>query len=195
MKPHELKAQIIQRQLLHIENWFTEHKAQWIEGPSKGPSVLKWEKPDSNTYGVNYIFFERSLSIVGDIGDAIYEFSANISPKTFTNDFHYFQTKLRASGDKKEWHEELAKAVIREEAKANPKYNSEILEGLEFTESPGEWMQFLEGFPAYFEDDLAAYDEIGLMEPIRHRAYLIGLKKAAKQLWPTSEKSQTADIQ
>lgn len=183
MSVQEIKERNIKTQLAHISEWFKTHKAQWLEGPKDGASVLKWERPDSNIYSVNYIFLDRSLAIVGDIGDAVYEFSSPIGPKNFTTDFHYFQTKLRASGDTKEWNVEIAKASLEAEAQEYPNYAKDILEGLEHIENLFTWQQFLLDAPAFFTDDLTSYYEIGSVETIRHRAYLVGINEAAKQLW------------
>lgn len=77
--------------------WFKDHRAQCL-AVTTDFRVIEWRNPQSWVYGVRFIMHRRWLVVVGDIGEAVYEWSEDISPEFLRGlDFDYFRSKCRAS--------------------------------------------------------------------------------------------------
>lgn len=106
--------------------WFKEHQAQLLLGAKPIPCcerdhnhdgncdrhpngkiiqtlsipaiIIGWQNPSSWIYGCRFIIHRRWLTVVGDIGEAVYEWSENLTLEFLSGlDFGYFQSKCRAS--------------------------------------------------------------------------------------------------
>lgn len=92
------------------DEWFKNHKANVIIGPvtTNAALIIGWQNPESWNYGCRFILHRRWLIVVGDIGEAVYEWGQDITLAWLAKlDFDYFWHKCRASedGTKFEMHE------------------------------------------------------------------------------------------
>ncbi len=75
------------------DEWFKDHYAAELS-----PGIFEFRKPGTWTYGMRFIIHSRWLAVLGDIGEATYEWSETITPDFLRNlDFDYFRSKCRAS--------------------------------------------------------------------------------------------------
>lgn len=86
------------------EQWFKEHRAMRVvhnnaELHNEGAcSVINWQNPKSWNYGCRFIIHRRWLCVVGDIGEATFEWSEDLTLEFLGSlDFGYFHSKCRAS--------------------------------------------------------------------------------------------------
>ncbi len=88
------------------KEWFKEHKANQIGGPGMFPDciLINWQKPGTWTYGCRYILHRRWLIVVGDIGEAVFEWSQDLTPDFLLSiNFDYFMGKCQASPSGKDF--------------------------------------------------------------------------------------------
>lgn len=68
--------------------------------------VIEWRKPGTWTYGMRFIIHRQWLCVVGDVGEATYQWSEDISLAFLAGlDFHYFRSKCQASPGGRKWDE------------------------------------------------------------------------------------------
>lgn len=84
------------------EEWFKDHKAALLLGqatlPWAGTTIIEWKKPASWNYGCRFIIHSQWLTVVGDIGEAVYQWGQTIDlPFLASLNFDYFMGKCRAS--------------------------------------------------------------------------------------------------
>lgn len=83
------------------KEWFKEHKAELAYLASdlaNGIKLINWQNPKSWNYGCRFIVHRRWLCVVGDIGEATFEWSSDITLEFLAQiDFGYFLSKCRAS--------------------------------------------------------------------------------------------------
>jgi hypothetical protein len=85
------------------EEWFKEHRATFVcdnpvEEPVKFITVINWQNPASWNYGCRFIIHRRWLCVVGDIGEAVYEWGQDLTLEFLAQiDFGYFHSKCQAS--------------------------------------------------------------------------------------------------
>jgi len=74
--------------------------------------VLRWANPESWNYGCHFIIHRRWLTVVGDIGEAVYEWSSDLTLNFLAGiDFGYFYGKCVSSPagrEFKNWDEMVA---------------------------------------------------------------------------------------
>lgn len=104
------------------EEWFKAHEARLILGPPKGDmlvTMIEWRNPKSWNYGCRFIIHSQWLCVVGDMGEATYQWGENITMKFLGSlNFDYFMGKCRASPDGKRfkvWCADAALAKIQVE--------------------------------------------------------------------------------
>ena len=82
-------------------DWFKTHVAKFDETTfSDGTKILRldWRRPGEVWYWVRYIISGRFLMVCGDIGEAVYEWSENLTWEFLAGcDSHYFASKCMAS--------------------------------------------------------------------------------------------------
>lgn len=79
------------------KEWFKDHRAK-LTTPSVEISVLNWANPKSWNYGCRFIIHRHWLCIVGDIGEATFGWSEDLTLEFLAQiDFGYFLSKCRAS--------------------------------------------------------------------------------------------------
>lgn len=100
--------------------WFKNHEAKLTE--LDGITILDWREPGTGMYSVRYIFAGSRLYISGDIGEAIFNLTWNVTPESFDDvELGYFLGKLschsrerwhfdekKALNDLREWYEEAS---------------------------------------------------------------------------------------
>jgi hypothetical protein len=88
------------------EHWFKDHKATRISvvNGADFPQIIDWSKPGTWTYGCRFIIYRRWLCVVGDIGEATFEWSEDLTLDFLAQiDFGYFLSKCRASPSGKDF--------------------------------------------------------------------------------------------
>jgi hypothetical protein len=112
------------------EEWFKDHKAVIIAGTSGDPAttsnmVIEWRKPTSWNYAIRFIIHSQWLCVVGDCGEATYQWSENITLKFLGSlNFDYFHGKCRAS--------EVGSKFVQFDARRIQSFKKEM--------SPREWV-------------------------------------------------------
>ena len=94
------KTQYVDAQMkICREQWFKDHRANMLGNPiTPAAKVISWEKPQSLNYGCRFIIHRRWLCVVGDIGEAVFEWSQDLTLEFLASlDFGYFHSKCRAS--------------------------------------------------------------------------------------------------
>ena len=104
-----------------VREEFTEHAAtisHEIDATKPYFAKIVWAKPGTGIMSCTYILNHRWLCAMGDIGEAIYEWSQPISPSFLAScDWHYMFGKCQASpaGRKfQQWDREFAESWARE---------------------------------------------------------------------------------
>jgi len=97
MPPESIKTVQIDPRI----HWFKDHKAKILAGPPLDDCpvlIINWQNPASWNYGCRFIIHRRWLIVVGDIGEAVYEWSEDLSLDFLASlDFAYFLSKCQAS--------------------------------------------------------------------------------------------------
>lgn len=190
--------------------WFKDHVATWIDKLPTGligcgATVISWQNPKSWNYGCRFIIHRQWLIVVGDIGEAVYQWGGNITLEFLAQiDFGYFLGKCQASEKGRDfsmWDSGVAEQK-RSARIAEIKTPSQPLEEgeEEYPESPEadelEALEELEGQP---EDEFKAkaqeyYDatgdaegagdlsSMGKVPNCRAIGHFVGLQMAIKQL-------------
>lgn len=191
--------------------WFKDHKAQCQATGDIGKIVwstsllIHWQNPKSWNYGCRFIIHRQWLIVVGDIGEAVYQWSDDITLEFLAQlDFGYFLGKCQASEKGRDfsmWDSGVAEQK-RSARIAEIKTPSQPLEEgeEEYPESPEadelEALEELEGQP---EDEFKAkaqdyYDatgdaegagdlsSMGKVPNCRAIGHFVGLQMAIKQL-------------
>lgn len=176
--------------------WFRNHQAKIIAGggnPQEPVTVIAWQNPENWNYGCRFIIHRRWLVVVGDIGEATYEWGQNLTLDFVSKlDFTYFHSKCRASEtgfDYFQWDSKFAFQALKEakkEAKKQEEDEAWILEVEDLhDESPEDEFES-KLHEAYFKG-LDAETASGIMEAgrkphIRAIGHWVGITMAAKQL-------------
>ena len=110
----------------HKSEYLEKEKAEWLNANFKDHKaellifltpvvIINWQKPGTWNYGCRFIIHRRWLTVVGDIGEATYEWGQDLTLEFLAGlDFGYFHSKCRASEtgkDYDEWDYHLAKKV------------------------------------------------------------------------------------
>lgn len=78
------------------DEWFKTHKVNHIKAADC--ELINWQNPKSWNYGCRFIIHRRWLCVVGDIGEATFEWGNDITLEFLAQiDFGYFLSKCRAS--------------------------------------------------------------------------------------------------
>jgi hypothetical protein len=186
-----------------FDSWFKNHVATYEEITTpKGINIeiLTWRQPESSIYFIRYIKNRGTLSVSGDVGDAIYQWHHSIGSMECIAglEVDYFASKCMASENGrgyKEWNEDEAKKDIEdyitecekewddEEKALDIREKFAILDGNEALSSMGEWHAWLhENGYEFFGDDYYEFGNIGTVVDMRCHSHLYGLKLAIKQL-------------
>lgn len=118
-KPNPISVYQQEQTIICQTVWFKDHKAVLIPAGAEETSpviIINWQTPGSWNYGCRFIIHSRWLIVMGDIGEAVYEWSEDLTPEFLLGlDCGYFLSKCQSSetGRKfEEWDSEMAfKAV------------------------------------------------------------------------------------
>ena len=183
------------------EQHFKEHVASQIKDILHPVVIINWQKDGTWIYGCRFIIHRRWLCVVGDIGEATYEWSQDLTLEFLAGlDFGYFAGKCRASehGSKYEsWDAHMAETCANDRIK-------ELLvacEGEESEQSEGDKkeQEVLTAISDYDQDTFKAaaqeyYDEhgdaegaggiatMGMVPDGRCIGHFVGLQMAIAQL-------------
>ena len=155
-----------------------------------GIEVLTWKKPESSNYMVKYIVSGNTLCVYGDLGEAIYQWSQNITLDWLaTLDLSYFKGKCQASEVGRyfrEWDENTAIKYLKDMEK------QEYFEWSKLEEEGGtgslydarDWEEWLRenGSEVFGEDYWDWAFEIGYRANTRCVYHFIGLQMAMEQI-------------
>jgi len=175
------------------EEWFKEHEARLILGPPKGDmlvTIIEWKKPNSWNYGCRFIIHSQWLTVVGDIGEAVYQWGQNIDLKFLAQiNFDYFMGKCRASeaGTRfMQWcsrtaFESLQNRLLHESFSDHEKA---FIVSISAGTPKDEFEDMLRA--AYYDglnsDFAASVSECGYIPNVRCVGHFVGLQMAIKQL-------------
>jgi hypothetical protein len=175
-----------------IVNWFKDHRAtlhESVELAGWKIECLRWQKPGSSDYRVDYMLRNGTLCVTGDLGEAIYEWYSPVDGLKWIAglDIGYFHSKCLASeygrGSKNyEWDEDKARGYISRRLEEDKDY--EGYERFIDADVPLHSKFELEAWchrndPADVFDDEDWWEWLpgcGHIIPVRTRAHLIGLK-------------------
>ena len=79
------------------ERWFKDHKATVLLNRPE-VIIIEWRNPTSLAYACRFIIHRQWLCVVGDIGEATFQWSQDITIEFLASlEFNYFLSKCRAS--------------------------------------------------------------------------------------------------
>ena len=196
------------------ERWFKDHvAAHQIVHCADGTLIerLRWKKPGTGTYLVEYLRIGGRLIVTGDIGDAIYWWSGNHSMHWISNcNLGYFAGKCEASEngrDFKVWDSDVARdrilahfEEVHEWADTEDSTKAEEMKK-KFEENHGwsaihdqyEWVAWIREYgQEVFGDDWweSSISDPGRTLNIRCYGHLLGLKMAFEQIGEDPTKLQ-----
>lgn len=178
-------------------SWFPSHVANRIpQAAEAGMDVIRWRRPGTGIYLISYVIRGNYLIVTGDVGDAIYRFSEDLTLDFLAGcDIDYFAGKCTASEHGRGyqgWDADLARQRI-EEWVADGFDDDEIERRRASIEADGgaliecqwrdSWIQWLDHHgDSVFGSDWIEFGEIGRTTDIRCIGHLIGLQMACAQL-------------
>lgn len=84
-----------------IRDWFLKHIAKFSTYRNEQDERIEflfWTRPDSSIYRIRYMIYHNLLFVSGDVGEAIYRWSSEISFSWLAGlDYSYFSGKCQAS--------------------------------------------------------------------------------------------------
>jgi len=85
------------------ERWFKDHKATVLLNRPE-VIIIEWRNPTSWAYACRFIIHRQWLCVVGDIGEATFQWGQDITLEFLASlDFGYFLSKCRASDSGREF--------------------------------------------------------------------------------------------
>lgn len=112
------RPEYLEQQMRDCAGWFKDHVPCVTVGPTG--CVIRWAKPGTSTYWCDYILHGRFLIVVGDIGEAVYEWSEKVTPQFLRGiNFDYMMGKCQASNTGRrdmQWSEEVAACSAKMQA-------------------------------------------------------------------------------
>lgn len=187
------QSEYIERQKRECqERWFKDHKANKVDAADC--ILINWANPQSWNYGCRFIIHRRWLCVVGDIGEAVYEWGNDITLDFLAGlDFGYFHGKCQASPEGRkfeDWDSQVANTTRLERLK-------ELLDQQE--QGCHEYIELslldnLAGKEEYAEAAKEVYDrsgdaetasdisDMGIVPSVHAIGMFVGLQMAIKQL-------------
>lgn len=189
------QSQYLEQEVARWKQQFKDHKAkldvEWIQNTHEAPAVITWGKPGTSINSIRFIISGGYLCAVGDLGDAVLQWSENITPHFLaTCDFHYWFSKKRAwPGENgwRQWNARVAAAWAIEQLNYYlatdkgevPEWCSELVE------QGGDMDEFISAADSCGHDDWETASEIreaGLVPDCRAISEWVGLQMALHQL-------------
>lgn len=176
-----------------VRKEFTEHVAtisHEIDATKPYFATIVWAKPGTGIMSCTYILNHRWLCAMGDIGEAIYEWSQSVSPSFLAScDWHYMFEKCQASpaGRKfQKWDNQFADCWMRERlAEFEEGEVPDWITGI--TRSRGDKCEFENAARQCYDDtgdaeEAGAIHDAGMVTDRQYIAQFEGLQMALKQL-------------
>lgn len=191
MKPRTTDEQI----LICKNEWFKDHKAAiiGIQGnPPYRPGIIEWKKPTSWNYGCHFIIHSQWLCVVGDLGEATYQWGESIDLKFLGSlNFDYFHGKCRASPVGRQfrmWDQRTMMAAIKQVKDTNTTLTDkekEFLNEINPSTCKDEFEELLRA--AHYNGDVdtdfcCMVSECGYIPDCMAVGHFTGLQMAIKQL-------------
>jgi len=191
------------------KHWFKDNQVSKHEvSREQGWEYLRFNKPGSTFYLVAYRLHGHTLTVTGDVGDAIYQWYGEPEPtlKWISRlSLDYFASKCVASENGrgyKEWNSDRAEIRLKEHLaevyEDGAKAKEEAIRkagGYEALQSKQCWQYWLidQGDEVIGDE---AYDlgEIGEDVSIRCRGHLVGLKMAFEQIEAEEKEPSIEDV-
>lgn len=173
--------------LARIEKeWFKNHAAALTQHTEE-LWELSWRRPQSSIYGVRYIISGHVLFVGGDLGEAVYAWSDQLTFSWLaTLELGYFQSKCCASEVGREYSHfrpsefaNAVKAAVAEGLAPNSRrWEQEAMEVSDVQEAGLYLAKYFRSDPETFSGLLDG----GIVLSMRCAAHLVGLKMAMAQL-------------
>lgn len=178
------------------EKWFPNHVAEYqiVKDGDYEIEVLRWAKPGTGFYAVHYWYRRGTLCVIGDCGDAVFQWNADIG--TLRNiaqcSLDYFAGKCQASPygrGYETWNADAAKEALDFQAEEDEEIKAALAEhdAYDFINFREEWAEWLQDFGYEVFGDVTELYGIGMEIDIQCRGLLIGLKMAFEQLDKAAE--------
>lgn len=168
---------------------------------SRGVKIINWQKPTSWNYGCRFIIHSQWLIVVGDLGEAVYQWGQNIDLKFLGQiNFDYFMGKCRASevGTKfRMWCGRTAHDALQHQLAECSREEKRFIESINIGTPKDEFDNLLleavhHGGVDY--DFAASVSECGYIPNCRCVGHFVGLQMAIKQLTqPPNDTTATSD--
>lgn len=84
------------------EEWFANHVATYLSDSTNTAEhpviIINWQKPGRWDYGCRFIIHANWLTVIGDLGEAVYQWGERLTPEFLAKlNFDYFMGKCVAS--------------------------------------------------------------------------------------------------
>lgn len=175
--------------------WFKDHKAEFYDigedqtHPScTAPLIkhLRWKKPGTVIYWIDYIISGHFLCVYGDAGDAIYAWSENLTWEFLkTCDLDYFHGKCQASEAGRDFVQWNQRALIdaidwwctndRSVSKARIQQIKDEARG---TTCATEWLEVCSNYPKIFPEPVYEFADYGKSIHVRCVGHWVGIQMA-----------------
>lgn len=177
------------------ERWFKDHKASVLT-QGEVATIINWANPESWNFGCRYIIHRRWLTVVGDIGEAVYEWSQDLTlPFLAGLDFGYFHGKCQASETGRnytQWdsvpaYESVRRFLAEQDAEDHPGENDDWREHLRNLTAQSAKDEFEHAIHKAYSEGLdpecaSMFLDAGTVPNIRALGHFIGLQMALEQL-------------
>lgn len=195
-----------------IQKWFAEHHASFTE---YAPDVqtewyiktLYWAKPGTGMYSIRYVIMGPVLMVWGDLGDAVYRWSAPIDWHFLAGcDLQYFAGKCQASPVGRTYEDydadvawlDFQEALERHAEDGYPAPDPQAVEEGRRAIRNGhdEWHEWMrsEGSRVFGPDWYEWVPDVGKRVAMTCAAHLFGIKMAVAQMPPKTVKSEAVPV-
>jgi len=169
------------------ERWFKDHKATVLLNRPE-VIIIEWRNPTSWAYACRFIIHRQWLCVVGDIGEATFQWGQDITPEFLASlDFGYFLSKCRASDSGRkfeQWDSAVAYANI---AATQAIYQANSIDELEGVDRNSCRDDYDRAARACYErtgdaESASSIASAGLVPSVHAIGMFVGLQMAIKQL-------------
>ena len=173
----------------YLKEWFSKHRGTKVTATGL-PTTLRRKEPGTSINHIYHVLVEKhgTLMVYGDLGEAIYRWSDNVSFEWIANlDLHYFHGKCQASEKGSRpygWDSDKVKPYIKE---GFPDEYDKLIGGDidTFSESAMSHWIYTEGMELFPNMDGECWSGMmtsGQVIYDRTEAHLLGIKMAVEQL-------------
>lgn len=166
---------------------FKDHKASSDHDTIIG-TLINWQKPGTWNYGCRFIIHRRWLIVVGDIGEATFEWSEDLTLEFLAGiDFGYFLSKCRASEHGRKFEQWDAAVAYANIAGAQAIYHTHGIDELEGIDRNSCKDDYEEAARACYDrtgdaESASSIASAGLVPSVHAIGMFVGLQMAIKRL-------------